>query len=117
MKIKLSFITNSSSVNYTLSDTNINRETLEVIIEGITFDLFKEFKDEPPNIFKTLEDLDNEEVGAREEYKSIINSGKIIYEFWTDGEGSLIKSYLYHNKISNDRLPPGVENVDIYLGG
>jgi hypothetical protein len=118
MKIKFDFITNSSSVNYTLADTDPDRKELKVKIEGFEFDLFKEF----PSMYKIKKMCDLEEVHGTNKnskayvlYKELLKSGKAVYEIWTDGQGSLMDSYLYHNKINN--LPDGVENVDIYLGG
>jgi hypothetical protein len=118
MKIKADFITNSSSVNYTIVDTQKIREKLIVVIEGISFNLFKELKFKK---FEKIQDLidDSRSPGnlSYDMYLKLIKSGKIVYEAWTNGEGSLIGAYLYRNNISGNELPEGVEWVDIYLGG
>lgn len=116
MRIKIDFITNSSSVNYTLSDTNHDRKELIINIEGFAFNLFKEFP--RMYIFKNMDELEEEydkNTKAHAVYQELIESGKVVYEIWIDGRGSLMSGYLYHNRIGD--LPDGVEDVDIYLGG
>jgi len=108
MKIKLDFVTNSSSVSYTIIDNKKDRKELIINLEGIDFDLFKyvDFYK-----FETIQDLIDEGISGSifDRYKDLIESGKTIYEIWTNGQGSLIKSFLYYNKI---KLPKGMKYIE-----
>jgi hypothetical protein len=114
MKIKIDFITNSSSTNYTISTSNKEIKEIEIKIQGIKFNLLKDIS--CVHVYKTMEDLKKNNRCIKK-YEKSISSGKTIYEFWTSSDGgNLLESYLHLNDIT-DLLPDGFEFVDVYLGG
>jgi hypothetical protein len=114
MKIKLDFITNSSSTNYTIAGKE--REKIEIKVEGITFDLLKQIT--AIRIYKNINDLEEIKNSFHyDKYKELILDRKVIYEFWTSSDGgNLIESFLHLNDIRYV-LPEDLEFVDVYLGG